>query len=208
MNTETILKAIISKILQKDITNEEIREMLYKVDPEATLNSENQLCSDAYFSLKHFASGEEDITNVEWNYLLKCFNGEEKFSFASKMRQIRKSMDKTKRIDSFVAASLAADRAQKIGNARIVNENLERAEEIREELREELKDDLAAYKSLFTPLLEHETPYVRLNAAYALLPVLPKEAETVLEEVSKGTGLTASKARKVLKEWREGDGNI
>lgn len=193
------MKEMIAKILTGRADRRALREELYKIDPEEIYEGDNLLHSDAYFTLAHYISGEEEIREIEWVYLLKCLNGEEEFSFDSKMSLILRSTDKTKLIEDFVSASMAADRAQKFGNARAANELLDRKEKI----RAALADDPASYKALLTPLLKHENARVRLEAACALLPVSAAEAEAALEELAKARGLTASKARRALKGTKE-----
>ena len=54
-------------------------------------------------------------------------------------------------------------------------------------------------------LLEHENPYVRLWAAYYMLPVLPIKSENTLKELSTIKGKpVAFSAQMTLLEWRKG----
>lgn len=43
------------------------------------------LLVDIYFSLKHFASGEEKLKNKEWIYFLECLGGKQKYLLEDKM---------------------------------------------------------------------------------------------------------------------------
>ena len=43
------------------------------------------LVTDSYFSLLHFATGEEMVTDAEWKYLLDCLNGNRIYSLDEKL---------------------------------------------------------------------------------------------------------------------------
>ena len=59
-------------------------------------------------------------------------------------------------------------------------------------------------KALFK-YLSHNNPYVRLMAAYALLPFYEEESKEVLCEISMGNcGLTSLSAEMILKQWADG----
>ena len=45
------------------------------VDPTIIYGSDDMLVTDSYFSLLHYATGEEMVTDAEWKYFLDCLNG-------------------------------------------------------------------------------------------------------------------------------------
>lgn len=80
-----LFKEMVEKILAKKTTKEELMKyLLDNIDCEKIYDSDDLLISDVYFSLKHYASGEEEIDDKEWIYLLKCLNKEEDYSMQKK----------------------------------------------------------------------------------------------------------------------------
>ena len=59
--------------------------LLDNVNCEKIYDSDDLLISDVYFSLKHYASGEEKVDDKEWLYLLKCLTKENEYSIQEKM---------------------------------------------------------------------------------------------------------------------------
>ena len=47
---------------------------------------EDMLVTDAYFSILHYASGEEMINDAEWKYFLDCLNGDWVYSLDEKLQ--------------------------------------------------------------------------------------------------------------------------
>lgn len=45
------------------------------------------MSSDIYFTLMHYASGEEQITDAEWVYFLQCLKEKEVFLCMIRMRK-------------------------------------------------------------------------------------------------------------------------
>ena len=45
-----------------------------KVSPAEIYASDDMLVTDPYFSLLHFATGEETVTDAEWKYLLDIYH--------------------------------------------------------------------------------------------------------------------------------------
>lgn len=79
-------KKIIESIIQKDIDTEELIDILLTTfDCEKIYESDDMLVTDIYFSLKHFAGGEEMIEKKEWLYFLDCLNGKRKYKLEEKM---------------------------------------------------------------------------------------------------------------------------
>ena len=63
-------------------------------------------------------------------------------------------------------------------------------------------------RDLFVPLLSHERADVRAMAAAFLLRYRHDTARSVLEEVSRGEGLTAFAAGETLLRWEEGSWHL
>ena len=84
MYNETFID-VIGKIINKKISKEELLNYLLDcIDCEKIYDSEDQILSDAYFSMKHYASGEEKIEEKEWIYLLECLKGENQYDIQEK----------------------------------------------------------------------------------------------------------------------------
>jgi hypothetical protein len=49
------------------------------------------LATDSYFSLLHYASGEEVVTDAEWKYFLDCLNGNRVYSLDEKLQMTDKN---------------------------------------------------------------------------------------------------------------------
>ncbi len=76
---------IISNILSNNITKSQISKRVNAINCETVYESDNQLVTDTYFTLKHYASNEEDIHRMEFDYLLKCLKGEERYCIDTKV---------------------------------------------------------------------------------------------------------------------------
>ncbi len=68
----------------------------------------------------------------------------------------------------------------------------------------ELKRRGADAQRALLPLLDHDSPDVRLNAASLALEFAASQAEAVLESLRHLHGLIAYEASGVLKEWKNG----
>ncbi len=76
---------IIEKVLSQKNQKEEILEyIISNFNCEAIYNSDDALITDVYFSLKHYAGGEEEISKREWLYFLECLKGKRKYSLEDK----------------------------------------------------------------------------------------------------------------------------
>ena len=83
----TALKAIIERLLNVSLTRNKLwDEMLYSFDGEVICDAGDLLISDAYFTLMHFANGEEHIVRQEWEYFLECLNGIRTYSMEEKLK--------------------------------------------------------------------------------------------------------------------------
>ena len=49
------------------------------------------LVTDSYFSLLHYATGEEMLTDAEWKYFLDCLNGNRFSSLDEKLQMTDKN---------------------------------------------------------------------------------------------------------------------
>ena len=48
-------------------------------------DSDEELITDAFFTLKHYASGEEEVSKDEWMYFLECLAGKREYNMEAKM---------------------------------------------------------------------------------------------------------------------------
>jgi hypothetical protein len=82
-------KEVLQLILQGTIDkNEILNYLIEKIDCELIYNTDDRLLSDIYFSLKHYATGEEMISKEEWMYFMDCLEGKRKFNFDEKMKKL------------------------------------------------------------------------------------------------------------------------
>lgn len=78
---------IIKKILHEDFEKNLLLEnLLDAFDCDKIYDSDDELLTDIYFTLKHYASGEEDIRKEEWQYFLDCMSGKCEYNTEEKMR--------------------------------------------------------------------------------------------------------------------------
>lgn len=79
------LKQIICLVINQDLNGQALMDMLIeKINPNEVYESDDVLVTDSYFSLLHYAFGEEMVTDNEWKYFLECFNGEKIYSLDNK----------------------------------------------------------------------------------------------------------------------------
>ena len=64
---------------------------------------------------------------------------------------------------------------------------------------------MEGYAENMKNLLNHENDYVKLKAAFELLPIYTKEAEHVLFMLSQKRGLVAFDAELALERWQKGE---
>jgi hypothetical protein len=80
------LKQIIRSVLQQGLSGQPLMEVLTaNVNPAEIYASDDMLVTDSYFSILHFATGEEMVTGAEWKYLLDCLNGNRIYSLDEKL---------------------------------------------------------------------------------------------------------------------------
>lgn len=72
---------IIDEILNGKIDRKNIGKYLIETfDYERIYDSDDELLTNAFFTLTHYASGEEEINKTEWTYLMDCLMGKSEFS--------------------------------------------------------------------------------------------------------------------------------
>ena len=78
---------IIKEILKGSFENSRLLDSLMDMfDCEKIYDSDDELITDVFFTLKHYASGEEDVQKEEWIYFLDCLLGKCEYSIKEKMR--------------------------------------------------------------------------------------------------------------------------
>ena len=86
------LKQIISFVLQQGLSGQSLIEALTaNVNPTEIYASDDMLVTDSYFSLLHYAIGEEIVTDAEWKYFLDCLNGNRVYNLDEKLQMIDKN---------------------------------------------------------------------------------------------------------------------
>ena len=86
------LKQIIRSVLQQGLSGQSLMEVLTaNVDPTEIYASDDMLAMDSYFSLLHFATGEEMVTDAEWKYFLDCLNGNRVYNLEEKLQMTDKN---------------------------------------------------------------------------------------------------------------------
>ena len=82
------LKQIICSVIQQGLRGHALMAALTaKVNPSEIYESDDMLVTDAYFSLLHYATGEEIVTDAEWKYFMACLNGDRNYSLDEKLRK-------------------------------------------------------------------------------------------------------------------------
>lgn len=84
-----LLKAIKMKKITRDKLND---YLLSSIDCEYIYEIEDTLLSDIYFTLKHYALHEEDITKKEVDYFLECLEGKRVHSFDDKLSILKNNL--------------------------------------------------------------------------------------------------------------------
>ena len=86
------LKQIICSVIQQGLRGHALMAALTaKVNPSEIYESDDMLVTDAYFSLLHYATGEETVTDAEWKYFLGCLNGDRDYSLDEKLQMSNQS---------------------------------------------------------------------------------------------------------------------
>ena len=86
------LKQIIRLVLQQGLSGQALMDVLTAdVNPTEIYASDDMLAMDSYFSLLHYASGEEVVADAEWKYFLDCLNGNRVYSLDEKLQMTDKN---------------------------------------------------------------------------------------------------------------------
>lgn len=86
------LKQIIGSVLQQGLSGQPLMGVLTaNVNPAEIYASDDMLVTDSYFSLLHFATGEEMVTDAEWKYYLDCLNGNRVYNLEEKLQMTDKN---------------------------------------------------------------------------------------------------------------------
>jgi hypothetical protein len=86
------LKQIIRSVLQQGLSGQSLMDALTaNVNPTEIYASDDMLVTDSYFSLLHFATGEEMVTDAEWKYFLDCLNGNRVYNLEEKLQMTDKN---------------------------------------------------------------------------------------------------------------------
>ncbi len=81
------LKQIIGSVMEQGLSGPALRVSLTaNIDPSEIYASDDMLVTDSYFSLLHYATGEEMVTDAEWKYFLACLNGDRDYSLDEKLQ--------------------------------------------------------------------------------------------------------------------------
>ena len=85
-NLRMQMEKIIEKVVKGDIDKNVLMEYLIDdFDCEKIYDSDEELITDAFFTLKHYASGEEEVSKDEWMYFLECLAGKREYNMEAKM---------------------------------------------------------------------------------------------------------------------------
>ena len=80
-------KSLIGAVLHQGLRGEAQADALAKsVDCTKIYESEDRLATDVFFSLLHYAAGEEEIPPAEWEYLLECLDGDREYNLEDKLK--------------------------------------------------------------------------------------------------------------------------
>ena len=86
------LKQIIKSVMEQGLSGKALTAVLSaKINPAEIYESDDMLVTDAYFSLMHYATGEETVTDAEWKYFLGCLNGDRDYSLDEKLQMSNQS---------------------------------------------------------------------------------------------------------------------
>lgn len=86
------LKQIIESVIEQGLSGKALTAVLTaNINPAEIYESDDMLVTDAYFTLLHYATGEETITDAEWKYFLECLNGDRNYSLDEKLQMSNQS---------------------------------------------------------------------------------------------------------------------
>ena len=80
------LLKIVGEILGGKVEKRTVMDYLMNnVDSVEIYDSDDMLLTDVYFTLIHYATGEEEVSRGEWIYFEECLSGEKEYSMEEKM---------------------------------------------------------------------------------------------------------------------------
>ena len=83
------LVQIIEKILSGDYEKQVLELYMEEIfDFGKIYDSDDELLTDVFFTIKHYLCGEDEVTKKEWLYLENCLLGKGTYSMEEKMRVI------------------------------------------------------------------------------------------------------------------------
>jgi len=81
---------ILRAVTENGLRGSELSEAVVRsIDPEQVYASEDRLITDLYFTLMHYAGGEEDVSGEEWTFFLQCLAGLRRYSAANKRNALK-----------------------------------------------------------------------------------------------------------------------
>ena len=87
-------KSLIGAVLHQGLRGEALADALaMSVECGKIYESEDRLATDVYFSLLHYAAGEEEMPPAEREYFLDCLNGDREYNREDKLDLIRSWYD-------------------------------------------------------------------------------------------------------------------
>ena len=87
-----VLKQIIGSVMEQGLSGPVLMAALTaNINPSEIYESDDMLVTDSYFSLLHFATGEEMVTDAEWKYFLDCLNGNRVYNLEEKLQMTDKN---------------------------------------------------------------------------------------------------------------------
>ncbi len=86
------LKQIICSVLQQGLSGRSLMKALNaNVSITGIYASDDMLVTNSYFSLLHYATGEEMVTDAEWEYFFNCLSGDRVYSLDEKLQMSDKN---------------------------------------------------------------------------------------------------------------------
>ena len=84
-----VLKQIIESVMEQGLSGPVLMAALTaNINSSEIYESDDMLVTDSYFSLLHYATGEEMVSDAEWEYFLACLNGDRDYSLDEKLLMI------------------------------------------------------------------------------------------------------------------------
>lgn len=78
---------LLKLVIEKEVDRYDLlKRMLDEFDCENIYDSDDDIVPDIYFTLKHYASGEEGIDMEECRFFMYCLQGKCEYSLEEKLR--------------------------------------------------------------------------------------------------------------------------